>query len=125
MKLRFYARPGHLLSLPGVKVTGTRPRYVGRRVVKVGNPNKPTIVNQPTAMPDEFDSDSPEGQRLVKRMMLDRQDPPLWPADVETARACGYEFVEVERSRDDGEHYPKASDRPVALSKPVKPGKDA
>jgi hypothetical protein len=95
MKLRFYARPGHMLSLPGVRVAGAIPRYVGRRVRVEGT----TIINEISNEPAEFDSESKEGQRLLKRMLLDAQDPPLVPADAETARACGVPFVSQTTTR--------------------------
>lgn len=88
MKLRFYARPGHMCSLPGPRVAGTLPKYVGRRVRKVGG----TIRNEITDEPAEFDSTSREGRRLIRRMIVDRNDPPLIPADEATARVCGVKF---------------------------------
>jgi hypothetical protein len=101
MKLRFYPRPGHLCSLPGPRVTGALPKYVGRRVRVFGN----TIVNAPLDEPAEFDSESREGRRLIRRMIVDRQDQPLWPADPETARACSTAYVPVKRGAS-GEYEP-------------------
>lgn len=112
MQLRFYARPGHLMSLPGVRVAGTRPRYVGRRVVVQGT----TIINRPTDEPEGFDPQSAEGKRLQRVMLLNQQNPPLWPADVETARACGVRFVPVERD-EHGEYQPKPVKRDAGSEK--------
>jgi hypothetical protein len=88
MKLRFYARSGHLCSLPGPRVTGTLPKYVGRRVRVVDGEIRNEILDEPA----EFDSASREGQRLLRRMIVDHKDPPLIPADEATARFCGVPF---------------------------------
>ena len=107
MKLRFYARPGHLCSLPGPRVAGTLPKYVGRRVRVVGQ----TIINEPTDEAMEFDSGSREGRRLMRRMIVDAQDPPLMPADEATARACGMEF-EPRAPQEESRRAPKSKSEP-------------
>jgi hypothetical protein len=88
MKLRFFAKPGHLCRLPGPSVAGDMPRYVGRKVRVVGTEIRNEILETPT----EIESTSREGQRILRRFIVDAQDPPLIPADAETARACGVPF---------------------------------
>ena len=102
MKLRFRARPGKLCALPGPRVKGTYPRYVGRKVVVTDK----LIVNQPVDEPAEFDSASKEGRRLLRLMAVDAPDYPLWPADEETARACGCRFQQLSKNAN-GEWEPQ------------------
>lgn len=112
MKLRFYARPGQLCSLPGPRVAGALPKYVGRRVRRCGN----TIINEPTDEPAEFDSESPEGRRMISRMIRDAQDPPLWPADEATAKACCTSFVAVRKGAI-GEYVPATATKVAKAEK--------
>ena len=108
MKLRLYARPGYVFSLPGVRVAGAHPRYIGRTLQVDGK----TIVNAATHEPAVIDSETKEGQRVLRVMLCDGPDYPLWPADEATARACGVPYVEVEMV--DGEWQPKAKQPKVA-----------
>jgi hypothetical protein len=108
MKLRFYARPGYMFSLPGVRVAGSMPRYIGRTVRVEGK----TILNAPLPEPATIDSETPEGKRVLRVMACDAPDYPLWPADENTARACGVPYVDVELT--DGEWQPKSKQPKVA-----------
>lgn len=104
--LRFYARPGHVLPWPGPKFQGQPVRYIGRKtklfkddageVVAIGHP----AIEQPV----EIDENSREGQRILRLFRIENE-PPLWPADTETAKACGVPYVDVELK--DGEWRPK------------------
>jgi len=89
MKLRFYAKPGHFCRLPGPSVAGDLPRYVGRKLKVNGTEIRNEILDTPT----EIESTSREGQRILRKFLVDAQDPPLIPADAETARACGVPFT--------------------------------
>ena len=89
MILRFFARDGQLVPLPGfVPQVGQSPQYVGRThdVQLRGFPA--------TAEPHAFDSERQAAacKRLAKLTLRDRS---LWPADEETAKACGVPFVAV------------------------------
>ena len=86
MQLRFYARGTGLVSLPGERrIVGQLPRYVGR---------KPIVTDGVCAWPASEDAHtvsvgSDAGARLMKRC----RDGELWPADADTAAACGVPFV--------------------------------
>lgn len=92
MKLRFFAREDLLVAYPGLTpVVGQPQRYVGRTFVA---PHDGLGAAHPAkSEPDEFDADSEEGKRLIFRV---RRNPCLWPADKETAAACGLQFTPVE-----------------------------
>lgn len=96
-KLRFYAREDRLVYVPGSRpATGDAPRYVGRGFV----PGKDGAAPQYPAKKDpyECDADSDAGRRLIERVQNDVRDgygAPLWPADKETAAACGVDFQSV------------------------------
>ena len=103
MKLRFYARPGYMCSMPGPKVQGTAPRYIGRARPVV---EEKQINNPATREPAVIESTTPEGKRVMRQMLCDAPDYPLWPADRETAQACGVPYVDVELQ--EGEWQPKS-----------------
>ena len=92
MKLRFYARPGYMCSMPGPRVQGTAPRYVGRELKVEGK----LITNPATREPMTLDTANRDGQRILRQMVADKAEHPLWPADRETAQMCQLPFVEVE-----------------------------
>jgi hypothetical protein len=81
MKLRFLAREDQLVFVPHINVSpGAPERYVGRRF-------DAALRGYPaTEQPHEFDSESTQGQRLIR---LVTRDGCLWPADEATAKACG------------------------------------
>lgn len=91
MKLKFFAREDLLVTVPGSRpMRGQAPEYVGRKFI----PGDGTVGAQFPASekPYECEADSDEGRRLV---LLTRRDSALWPADKETADACGVEFSAV------------------------------
>lgn len=85
-KLSFYARGDLLVTVPGVypQIGQALPR-VGRQLASDGSlpATKEAYVT---------DSNSDEARRLIK---LTRREGALWPADKETADACGLPFVEL------------------------------
>jgi hypothetical protein len=87
MMLRFYARDDQLVPLPGqAPVPGQPLHFVGRRY------DAATRAHPADSTPTEVDSESSAGMRLAE---LTRRDACLWPADAETAAACGVPFVKV------------------------------
>jgi hypothetical protein len=80
-RLKFYAREDQLVFVPYITVSAGAPeRYVGRRF-------DAKLRGYPaTKEPFTCDADSNVGERLV---LLTRRDSCLWPADDETAQACG------------------------------------
>jgi citrate lyase beta subunit len=122
-KLRFYARNDadgpRLVTVPGSRpMRGQAAQYVGRKFIP-GDAEKGVPAQFPaTEAPHEALADSDEGRRLVK---VTREDAALWPADKETAAACGVDFVAVEVK--DGVAVPKSP--AASASKPSrKPGDD-
>lgn len=110
--LRFYARPGHVLSWPGMKFAGQFARYVGRStklerdaagaVVGISHPAVAEAVEVDPASKDKTQRD--RAARLMRLMSIEA-DKPLWAADEATAKACGVKFVPVELH--EGEWLPK------------------
>jgi hypothetical protein len=85
MKLRFYAREDLPVRYPGhIPRTGSPDNYIGREFAPPYRAKREAF---------ECDSESECGRRLMK---LTRRDGSLWPADEETAKACGVEFQDVE-----------------------------
>lgn len=107
MKLKFFAREDLLVAYPGIMPVVGQPRlYVGRRF-------DPDTRSYPaTSEGDTFDSDTPEGARVLMRA---RRNPSLWPADKETAIACGVEFVPVDLK--DGVYHPAQPSRKTSAAK--------
>ena len=119
MKLRFYAKPGHVCHWPAaMRVTGQVYPYVGRDLVP-GNPASGIAVSHPAKKePVEIDDEHPDQDTRVRAERLKeltRRDGALWPADEATAAACGVDFVAVEMR--DGEWQPKAAP-PSKTTKP-------
>jgi hypothetical protein len=103
MQLRFFARPGHVLRLPGPKPQGQFVPAVGRsKRVAAHGIELPAQVN-----PTECDLSSDRGKLVARRCRQTPLDPPVWAADQETARALGIQHVEVEYV--DGEFHPVGS----------------
>lgn len=108
-KLRFFARDDLLVTVPGSRpMMGQAPQYVGRSFVP-GNGADKGAQHPATEGPYECASDSDEGRRLA---LLVRRDAALWPADAETAAACGVEFVAVAVKDGIAAPAPKASPAP-------------
>lgn len=96
MKLRFYARRGHV-------VRGTDPVYVGSMIRAVGRGSAKTpqgIALPPLQEPVEIDSDSKLGMKLLRRFAQTPSNPPMVPADAATATACGIPYVPARLGRD-------------------------
>lgn len=94
-QLKFYARADLMVAVPGsTAFAGQVSRYLGRET-KVENAGTPDEAVSYPATKDGFacDADSPLGARAVK---LTRRDAAFWPADSETAAACGVQFIPVE-----------------------------
>lgn len=102
MILKFYAREDALVRYPGLTPRAGQPaRYVGRDFIAgetapiPGTDKRQTMKpasNPAKPQPDEFDSESAEGQALMRHCRKNG----LWAADKDTAAACGVEFVPVE-----------------------------
>jgi hypothetical protein len=110
MQLKFFAKGDLLVSKPGFLprfAGGDVPRYIGRSFVPRDG-DKPAH-HIATKEPYACEANSEEGRRLA---FLTRRDACLWPADAETAAACGVKFVSTEFK--DGEH----------VAKPTKPPKE-
>lgn len=84
-----------MVAVPGTTAhAGQVSRYLGRNtsVANAGTPEE--VVSYPaTSEGFSCDADSDLGRRAVK---LTRRDFAFWPADSDTAAACGVEFQPVE-----------------------------
>ena len=82
--LKFYAREDLLVFRPHVTIApGSPEQYVGRRF-------DPVTKSYPAKKEASgYDPESPQGKRLIE---LVRREGCLWPADAETAAACGVKF---------------------------------
>ena len=98
MKLSFYARREHRCNArPGAGgVHGQAIKYIG---VNWDDAKKCAV---PSPEPFTFEADrSPTSKALAAKLLQQmcsvngRKDPPLWPADEETARACGRPFIKT------------------------------
>lgn len=80
-KLKFFAREDELVFVPYITVSpGAPERYVGRRF-------EPRLRGYPaTKAPFECEANSDTGRRLL---LLATRDKSLFPADEDTAKACG------------------------------------
>ena len=101
MKLRFFARAGFYEPDPRF------PRIHGQVARRIGR----SADGKATEEGAEFDSESPEGRRVLKVMTRESDvarraaQAPLIPADQATAEACWLSFVPVELGPD-GEFSP-------------------
>jgi hypothetical protein len=85
MKLRVFARPGHVLPWPGQMTSGQLRRYVGRESkVRDG-----VISHRAHEEPTVLDTDSDDWKQFV----ADQELVALVPADEESAKAMGVKFV--------------------------------
>ena len=94
-QLKFYARADSMVAVPGTTAfAGQVSRYLGRetKVENAGTPEE--IVSYPaTEAGFTCDTGSQIGDRAMK---LTRRDFAFWPADPDTAAACGVPFTPVE-----------------------------
>lgn len=94
--------------------------YINRKAV-IGEDGRTAFPALPE--PFEYDEKRPElrdlDRRLLKRV---RRDGDLWPADAETAAACGVPFVPVQFS--DGEWVVASSIKPAATKAAAKKDTD-
>jgi hypothetical protein len=98
--LSFHAKADCLVRVPGViEIIGQAPHYVGRRLSRLSNGS---FAYPAVDRPYQTEENSDVGRRLRK---LASRDGSLWPADKETADACGVKFVPVEFAN--GEWVPK------------------
>ena len=114
MLLKFCARKNQLVNArPGVVLP------IGQPVPRINRTldSKGRYPADPT--PFECDSESECGRNALAAMRAGRKDPPLWPADEQTARACGVAFVPIEHVA--GEWVEKSAAAPKP-SKQTKPG---
>lgn len=125
MKLELYARAGHLMYYRGLG-GGQIPRYIGRKTSKATPEEREAGGFQSTHRalrePTSIDASSADGKEVLRRMIIDRNDPPLWPANEETARATGVAQQELNYNEADGEWLHKA-DVVHSESRPVSSGK--
>ena len=118
MTLKFCARENLLVNArPGetLRVGMTIPR-VNRTIDSSGAyPANPE--------PSEYEEDSAMGIYLMRRMMKNRKQPPLWPYDEHTARHCGHEFQAIEFKA--GEWLAKPAPKPEKQTpKPARADRD-
>lgn len=96
--LKFHAKPGGCTPWPNSHVGGQTRRFIGRTYVAE------TRQYPASSEPDqvtESDADAPHMMRKCTRGEI-------WAADEATAKACGVDFVPLERGAD-GEWFPKKS----------------
>jgi hypothetical protein len=112
--LRFHARPGHVLSWPGMKFAGQFARYVGRStklerdasgaVIAISHP---AIAEAVEVDPQSKDKAQRDRAARLLRLMAIEVEKPLLPADEATAKAVGVKYEPVELR--DGEWLPKSA----------------
>jgi hypothetical protein len=111
MKLAFLAKPDHMVNRPGGRSVGAPPRYVGRRHVAVDDKAGGVAGSYPAmAQPEVFDVSpaDPVFADLIRACAKGG----IWPADAETAAACGVPFVALEQEKSSGEWVLKAASAP-------------
>ena len=86
-KLRFWAKPGHTVPMPGAQIPGLHPVFIGQMRNEAGE-------YVPAEKPYECEENSPEAMRMLKIMA---REAPLVPADEHTAQVCGVEFVQAKK----------------------------
>ncbi len=96
MKLKFFAKPDHVVHYPGPRFAGQIHNYVGRVFVvntdeKSAQETRVAGQNRATKEGIEIDSESNEGRALMGYAAQGG----LWCANAETAAAVGVPFVKV------------------------------
>lgn len=90
MKLRFYARSGHLVPFPGSRrEQGQLRRYIGREF----DAEKRAYCT--TKDGTEFNTDNLDPQQVTQLKLAVIRDGGLWCADADTAALIGVEFVSL------------------------------
>lgn len=119
MKLRFHAVPERCERYPGPRRQGDFPNYIGRDF-KPGDGVNTAAEHPASAEPFAIDPahTDRETRKVAERCKRAVRRGDLYAADEATARACGVDFVELERGRD-GEWRP-AKPKPA----PTKKSKD-
>ena len=114
MKLSFYPRGSAPVRIPGaIQLVGEPAAYLGRTKAALDDGRFAYPANGRAFV---CEANSRAAMRLMK---LTRRDGSLWPADPETAQACGVPFVPV--ALVDGEWVP-APKPELAKTKPPKGG---
>jgi hypothetical protein len=92
MKLRFYARTGTLVPDPRQRrrTAGEQAMYVGRYF------DQPKHAYLTSKEGTEFDDTFLDPGQVATLKRACSRDSALWPADEQTALACGVPFVELE-----------------------------
>lgn len=111
MKLKFYAKPEHVVHYPGARFAGQIHNYVGRQFVVSDDPKAARREGQNRATKEgfEIESESDEGRILTAYA----KDGGLWPANAETAAAVGVKFTEVSYDESAFEWTAVAAARPA------------
>jgi hypothetical protein len=112
MKLKFRARPAMSCAWPNSHFAGQPRRFVGRDFVAGDEAKKLPASYRASAEPSEVDAADAAAEHLTRKCRKGE----LWAADVETAAACGVEFVDLAKG-DDGEWFPSAKKQPTASQK--------
>lgn len=103
MLLKFHSKPDHCVYYPERRRAGQIYNYIGRRFVpatdgKTAGRHVPT--DEPFVIDDEHqDSDTRKAAAILKWRC--KSDSSIWPADEDTARACGVDYVPLVKG-DDG-----------------------
>ena len=117
MELKFCAREDLLVNLkPGVTLG------IGQMIPRVNREPDGNGGYPASEKPFCCDSESAIGKYLVRRMVRAKKQPPLWPADEQTAKACGVKYQPIEFK--DGEWLPKAPEPPKQVKQQSKPARD-
>lgn len=96
MKLRFYARPERILSVPAGS------RYQGQAPGRIGRGAECRALEEAY----EVDSGSATGKEIVRVCRQSPNDPPVYAADEDTASYVGMPFVQVTYNTECGEWLP-------------------
>ncbi len=98
MKLKFHSRRDHKVAWPGANFSGQPPRYIGRSWL-AGDGKSAAAVHPASKDADEVDTET-TASADVEHIKRQCRKGGLWPADRETATACGVEFASVTQDAD-------------------------
>lgn len=108
--VKVYAKPEHVLAYPGENLVGHLRRYIGRKT-KITRDDKGVvteIAHRALNQAVEIDLDSQDGRRIARLFVVDAENPPLWPADKESAALLNTKFVPVSYDEAAGEWLAQA-----------------